>query len=475
MITDLSSQTLSSLPQNQPHSESGICRLNSASTHAVPRYTSYPTADRFVEAFTHTDFERYLESSRLAGVQSLSLYIHIPYCRSLCYYCACNKQVANRYKPAPFLDALRREMKMVSSRLGAARFVHMHWGGGTPTYLNANDTLALFNLAQQYFNFADNAEYAIEIDPRTVDQQKIQLLASLGFTRASLGIQDFDLQVQQKINRVQPVAMVDEVISDLRSSGFQSVNFDLITGLPKQTVNSFSATLDAVIRFKPDRLSMYNYAHLPARFKAQRLLDRQDLPNPSERQAIFEMSTEKLLAARYRYIGMDHFALPDDDLSIAQQQGTLHRNFQGYTTQGENDLIGLGPSAISKIGASYSQNIRSLREYIDTIDEGVLPTGRGIELSRDDLLRRSVISAIMCQNLVDKRSIEAAYLIDFDTYFSRELQQLEPMAELGWVEFTQDSLRVTNQGRRNALRNVANVFDKYSQEARLRSRNARVQ
>jgi oxygen-independent coproporphyrinogen-3 oxidase len=450
------------------------CGGSSGKDHALPRYTSYPTADRFVETFTQEDYLRYLNGGPRAGLQALSLYLHIPYCQSLCYYCACNKKVTSRYHIEPFLNALFREMEMVSERLGDTPFTQMHWGGGTPTFLNMDDIRIVFEQTQQHFNFADRPDFDIEIDPRTVDSEKIDLLATLGFNRTSLGIQDFDLAVQKKINRLQPFEMVSEVVSELRRVGMRSINFDLIIGLPLQTVDRFSATIDQVVALRPDRLALYNYAHLPQRFKAQRLLDVDEIPSSAERLAMFESAAASLRDVGYLDIGMDHFALPDDELAVARRTGHLHRNFQGYTAQAETDLIGLGPSAISKLGACYSQNTRSLRDYLKTINHSVLPIDRGIELTREDVLRRSVINAVMCQNLVDKRAIEVAHLIDFDNYFAAELRHLKPLEDAGWVSLSPDSIVVTEEGRRVSLRRIAFEFDKYAREAGAYRVNARV-
>jgi len=431
-----------------------------------PRYTSYPSADRFVEAFGPNDYARHLGARELYTTTNLSLYAHIPFCQSLCYYCGCNKTVTqNKSKSLPYVWRLIDELAMVNEHLSGERQVsQLHLGGGTPTFLDSYQIQQLMQALRNYFDFNDKSELSIEIDPRALKPNQLSALADEGFNRISIGVQDFDHAVQQAINRVQPTQLTVATTQRARSLGFKSINYDLIYGLPLQSVNSFEKTLHQVIELKPDRIAMYNYAHMPSLFTAQRMINESDLPSPKEREAIFEMSSELLEAAGYIHIGMDHFALPDDELATAYRNGCLHRNFQGYTTQSNTDLIGLGASAISQMGACYSQNRRGVNEYVDRINQGSFATQRGIELTRDDFLRRSLIMAIMCQGQVYKPSIEAAYLIKFDSYFLREMEKLQPLSDMGYVQLSDDSIVVTETGKRQALRMIAAVFDKYLQQ-----------
>ena len=327
---------------------------------------------------------------------------------------------------------------------------------------------------RERFSFASTGEYSIEIDPRTVDDEKMHLLRELGFNRISLGVQDFDIEVQKAVNRLQPLETVQNVLDTGRALGFTSTNFDLIYGLPRQSLASFTRTIKSVVNMRPERIALYNYAHLPSRFKAQRLIDESHMPSAATKQAIFQMANEMLDRAGYEYIGMDHFALPDDSLANAHRNGRLHRNFQGYSTQPDCDLIALGASSISRIGSCYSQNLKGVNEYMDRVAQGILPTQRGIELSRDDVLRRALIMAIMCQGEVDKNTFEISYLIEFDTYFSRELEALEPLQRLGYLEDEGRRLVVSPVGRRKALRVISGNFDRYLQDHESRSRFSRV-
>lgn len=449
--------------------------IESLDTRA-PRYTSYPTADRFIEAFGPGDYANHLSTRDMNHGMPLSVYLHIPFCSQLCFYCACNKTITQQYEKAiPYVERLISELGMVDSHLTRdRRLTQIHWGGGTPTFLKAPEIIRLMDALRSTFDFDKGGEYSIEIDPRTVDRQMLELLKEQGFNRLSLGVQDFDVAVQAAINRVQPLELVDQVLSDSRELGFESTNFDLIYGLPKQHVEGYRQTVESVIGMRPERIALYNYAHLPTRFKAQRLINDDEMPSAEEKLAIFEMANDLLDAAGYEYIGMDHFALPEDELAYAHRAGRLHRNFQGYSTQADCDLIALGASAISRVGSCYAQNLRGVNEYSDRVAQGVLPTLRGIELSRDDILRRSLIMAIMCQGEVDKSSIEIAHLIDFDSYFEQELAELEPMAVLGFVELSDKLVTVTASGRRKALRLIAGVFDRYLQDQNTRNRFSRV-
>lgn len=460
-----------------PAKEENLSRVSiEALDTRAPRYTSYPTADRFVEAFGPADYANHLSTRDMNHGLPLSVYLHIPFCSQLCFYCACNKTITQQYdKALPYVQRLISELALVDSHLTRnRRLTQIHWGGGTPTFLKSPEIIRLMDALRNTFDFDEGGEYSIEIDPRTVERPMLELLKEQGFNRLSLGVQDFDVTVQSAINRIQPLELVDKVLSDSRELGFESTNFDLIYGLPRQSVEGYRQTVESVIAMRPDRIALYNYAHLPTRFKAQRLINDDEMPSGEEKLAIFEMANQLLDAAGYEYIGMDHFALPDDELAYAHRAGRLHRNFQGYSTQADCDLVALGASAISRIGSCYAQNLRGVNEYSDRVAQGVLPTLRGIELTRDDILRRSLIMAIMCQGEVDKSSIEIAHLIDFDDYFQSELSALEPMAVLGYVELGDKLVTVTEMGRRKALRLIAGVFDRYLQDQNSRNRFSRV-
>ena len=441
----------------------------------APRYTSYPTADRFVEAFGPAEYIRYLEARALGAARPLSLYVHIPFCESLCSYCACNKVITrNHDKAPPYLRRLDRELSMVLEHLGGPRAVaQIHWGGGTPTFLRNDEIRELMRSIRRGLELAPGGEYSIEVDPRAVDDEKIAVLADEGFNRMSIGVQDFDPAVQRAVHRVQPAEMTERVLAAARRVGFESTNFDLIYGLPNQSVERFAATIAQVVRMRPERIALYNYAHLPSRFKAQRRINEASLPSAAEKLAIFDMALERLCAAGYVYIGMDHFALPDDELALAQRGGRLHRNFQGYSTHADCDLISLGASAISKVGACYAQNVRGVNEYNDTVDQGLLPVLRGIELSSEDLVRRTIIMALMCQGRLSIESIEIAYLLDFREHFAAELHALEPLAKFGLVNVDDDWITVTDKGHM-ALRAICAVFDRHLRKSENRSAFSRV-
>jgi len=441
-----------------------------------PRYTSYPTADRFVEAYDAAAHAAWLERRTIGGIaRPLSVYVHLPFCASLCYYCACNKIITRDHgRSAKYLRYLHKELHLLSEHLqGSRQITQLHWGGGTPTFLSQAEMAELMGLLRSHFDFAAGGEYAIEIDPRTVDPGSIAFLAGLGFNRMSLGVQDYDPDVQQAIHRVQPAAMVRAALLAARDNGFESVNFDLIYGLPKQNPESFSRTLDEVIVSGPDRIALYSYAHLPARFKPQRRIGDHALPAADTKLQLQLLAVRRLTEAGYVHIGMDHFARPDDELAQALRSGRLHRNFQGYTTQAECDLLSLGVSAISKIGPSYSQNLHGLDDYYDSLDRGRLPVARGIELSPDDLVRRAVIMALMCQGEVSFEAIETAHLIDFRAYFTQELAQLAEYEEAGLVEMDGQSVNVTGLGR-HFLRGISMVFDRYLQSSRPRAHFSRL-
>jgi len=436
-----------------------------------PRYTSYPTADRFVEAFDAAAFAARLASrGDQAAPPPLSVYVHVPFCDKVCYYCACNKVVTRHHeRAAEYLQALQTEADLVCDLLtGPRELEQLHFGGGTPTFLSNAELEQVMAMLTSRFPLAENAECSIEIDPRSTPPDKVRTLAQLGFNRMSMGVQDFDLEVQKAVNRLQSFEMTRETIEAARAAGFKSVNLDLIYGLPRQTRQGFSKTLDRVLELSPERIALYHYAHLPERFKPQRRIVAAELPPSEEKTQIMLDAITRLSEAGYRYIGMDHFAKDTDELARAQVLGRLHRNFQGYSTRPDCDLIGLGVSSISKVGPTYSQNVRELDEYYDRLRAGLLPTARGVLLDRDDLLRRAVIMALMCHFEVSKEGIEAAHLIRFDEYFQRELEDLRSYEEAGLVEVTDDWISVLPKGKL-LVRGIAMVFDRYlRQDQRLR-------
>ena len=442
-----------------------------------PRYTSYPTADRFVEAFEERDYVQALEQrgTGLARASALSLYVHIPFCESLCYYCACNKIVTRHHERAQaYLGYLNRELELHLAHMGAGQVLsQLHLGGGTPTFLSDEELRSLLSMIRRSFNRAPGGEYSIEVDPRTVTAARLALLADLGFNRLSFGVQDFDPAVQRAVHRIQPAEQVFELVQAARRLGFESVNVDLIYGLPLQTPESFDRTLAQVTQLRPDRVALYAYAHLPERFKPQRRILAAELPAPAAKITMLSRSLDAFDAAGYVYVGMDHFALPGDALAVARRQGRLHRNFQGYSTQPDCDLIALGVSAIGRIGATYSQNAKTLEDYYDLLDQGRLPVVRGLALSRDDLIRRSVIMALMCQGELQFESLELAFLIDFKAYFAGELQALSVLQAQGLVQVGQSAITVTAQGW-FFVRAVAMVFDRYLQADRNRSRCSKI-
>ena len=443
-----------------------------------PRYTSYPTADRFVEAFGKDDYALALEQRRLGSVAKalpLSLYVHIPFCESLCYYCACNKIITKHHDRAEvYLRYLGREIDLHTAHCGLGQVVsQLHLGGGTPTFLTDDGLRELMAMLKRSFTLAPGGEYSIEVDPRTVNADRLAVLAELGFNRLSFGVQDFDPEVQKAVHRIQPAEQVFSLVESARALGFESINVDLIYGLPRQTPESFDRTLAQVARLRPDRIALYAYAHLPERFKPQRRIASVELPTAAGKVSMLSRSLDAFLDAGYVYVGMDHFALPEDALAVAKRQGRLHRNFQGYSTQPDCDLIGLGVSAIGRVGATYSQNAKTLEEYYDLLDQGRLPVVRGLALTRDDLVRRAVIMALMCQGELLFEPMEQAWLIDFQQYFSSELAQLEAMAEQGLVVLRPDGIEVTAMGW-FFVRGIAMVFDRYLQADRNRARFSRI-
>jgi oxygen-independent coproporphyrinogen-3 oxidase len=428
-----------------------------------PRYTSYPTADRFVEAFNAETYSSWLAKRDLGGInRPLSLYVHIPFCNTLCFYCACNKVITKDFsKAATYVKYLIKELGMQAALLGGERRIEqLHFGGGTPTFLNDDELRQLMGAIRKNFELVENEEYSIEIDPRKVSDETVALLGELGFNRISIGVQDFDPLVQQAVNRIQSEAETLQVIRAARANGFKSVSIDLIYGLPKQTIAGFKATLDKVIAAGADRLSIYNYAHMPALFKPQRRIHEEDLPEPQVKLDILSLAVKTLTDAGYVYIGMDHFAKPDDELAVAQRQGRLHRNFQGYSTHSDCDLVAIGLSSIGKIGPTYSQNFRELEDYYDALDHDRLPIMRGLELNADDLLRRAIIQALMCHFELAKEAFDTAYLIQFDDYFATELTELREYEREGLLVITPQWISVTPKGRM-LIRNICMVFDKY--------------
>ncbi len=444
---------------------------------AGPRYTSYPTADRFVEAHGPMHHEQALaaRAQSPASAAPLSVYVHVPFCDSLCYYCACNKIVTKHHeRGAEYLKLLDAELRLWSGHLGPRPTVsQLHLGGGTPTFLSDSELSLLMARLQVAFDWLPGIEASIEIDPRTVTRQRLEHLMHLGFNRISYGVQDFDERVQQAVHRVQPFDQVQRLMQDARELRFSSVNVDLICGLPLQTPKSFAKTLAQVVSLRPDRIALYAYAHLPQRFKAQRRIHTQDIPAADVRLSLHADAIATFMAAGYEHIGMDHFALPEDALAQAKRQGRLHRNFQGYAVQPDGDLIGLGVSAISRIGASYAQNAKTLDEYADALHQGQWPVVRGISLTRDDLVRRSAIMAIMCQGRLDFQALAQAHLIDPPSYFAAELAALAGQEAEGLVHITPQAVDVTPLGW-YFVRSVAAVFDRQLQADRTRERYSKI-
>ncbi len=441
-----------------------------------PRYTSYPTADRFVEAFTEDAYKLALEHRRAtSAAQPLSIYVHIPFCESLCFFCACNKIVTKHHeRSVEYLRYLNREIDLHIEHLGAGQTIsQLHLGGGSPTFFSDKELSELMAMLKHNFVFAPGGEYSIEVDPRTVDEQRLKHLAELGFNRLSFGVQDFDPEVQKAVHRIQPAEQVFSLVDAARRLKFESVNVDLIYGLPMQTPESFNRTLAQVVALRPNRIALYGYAHLPERFKPQRRISEYELPAAQDKITMLGSALSAFIDAGYVYVGMDHFALPDDDLAIAKRQGRLHRNFQGYSTQPDCDLISLGVSAIGRVGATYSQNAKTIEEYFDHLNNGRFPVVRGLALSRDDVIRRAVIMAIMCQGSLQYEAIELAYLIDFNSYFAAELEQLKTLENTDMVVLEEDGMHVTDTGW-FFVRAVAMVFDRYLQTDRNRARFSKI-
>lgn len=444
---------------------------------AGPRYTSYPTAVAFAP-FTEAEYKNHARLSNEDPIPlPLSLYFHIPFCDTICFYCACNKiATKDRSLSTKYLQYLFREIEIQASLYDVDRPVEqLHWGGGTPTFLNHDEMRALMAKTRQHFKLhdGDDGDYSIEIDPRSVTVETISVLRKIGFNRFSLGVQDVDERVQRAVNRIQPIEQTQAVIEACRAHGAKSISVDLIYGLPFQTVESFRQTLDTMIALSPDRISVFNYAHLPNLFKPQRRINEEDLPSADVKLQILQLAIEHLTSAGYEYIGMDHFAKPDDELALAQQQGTLHRNFQGYTTHADCDLIGMGVSSISSVADCYSQNAKTLDEYYTAIEQGHLPVIRGITLDNDDVVRREVIQQLACHFALNFSQIERVFNLDFVEYFARELELLQPMAHDELLQFVPTGIEVTPRGR-FLIRNICMVFDVSLRKQGVQQRFSRV-
>lgn len=428
-----------------------------------PRYTSYPTALELHEGFGDVEYRQHVAKSNAAG-GPLSLYFHIPFCDTVCFYCACNKIITkNRAHSAPYLDNLCNEIAMQGDLFDHNRQVNqLHWGGGTPTFLNYEQMKRLMDATRQHFNLRDDdkGEYSIEVDPRETNDRTIAQLRELGFNRVSLGLQDFDPDVQKAVNRLQSKEQTFAVLEAARKEGFRSTNIDLIYGLPLQTEQTFATTLDQVLAYAPDRFSIFNYAHMPSRFKTQRQINEVDLPTPAVKLEILQMVGKKLTDAGYVYIGMDHFAKPDDELAVAQREGKLYRNFQGYSTHSDCDLVGLGVTSIGRVGDAYIQNYKELDEYDNAIAQGKLPVFRGVELDEDDKLRRAVITQLICHFDLTFSHIEQEFGIVFADYFAPELANIKLMENDGLLSMTATGIQVESAGRL-LIRNICMVFDKY--------------
>lgn len=433
-----------------------------------PRYTSYPTAVQFTADYDDEDYRRWVKDSNEDPIPSpLSLYLHIPFCDTICYYCGCSKVITkDKTKAAPYIKLLKQEIKLQGALFAQDRKVtQIHWGGGTPTFLSDEEIKEIIDCIRENFNVVDDSEgeFGIEVDPRTVDQQRLKSLSEMGFNRISFGVQDFDPAVQEAVNRVQSTDEIKQHIDDARNFGFKSINIDLMYGLPKQTVQSFTETLDTTIKLNPDRLAVYNYAHLPEMFKPQRRINEDELPSAEEKLNILQLCIDKLQDAGYVYIGMDHFAKKTDDLVTAQREGSLQRNFQGYSTHADCDMIAMGITAISQVGDNYGQNVRTIEEYESYLKQNRIPVFRGIELEADDVLRREVINQLMCNNSLDIEQLERRWRIDFKSYFKSSLEGLQQMADDGLLKISNTKLTITATGRLLA-RSICMQFDRYLQE-----------
>ncbi len=434
-----------------------------------PRYTSYPTAVQFTTAFNLDDYLGGVKHSNEDPIPSpLSLYLHIPFCDTICYYCGCSKVITkDKSKAGRYIKLLKKEIELQGARFAKDREVtQIHWGGGTPTFLSDEEIYEIIACIRENFNVPaanNNVEFGIEVDPRTVDQQRLKNLSTLGFNRISFGVQDFDSHVQKAVNRVQSNEQIKQHINDSRQLHYQSINIDLMYGLPNQSVHSFSKTLDTTIELNPDRIAIYNYAHLPEMFKPQRRINEEDLPSAEEKLSILQLCIDKLQDAGYVYIGMDHFAKASDSLVDAQQEGSLHRNFQGYSTHADCDMIAMGITAISKIGDNYSQNVRTIDEYEVHLEQNEIPIFRGIELEADDILRSEIINQLMCNNNLDIKKLEKKWGINFAKYFKSSMDSLQKMADDGLLNIEKTRITITTSGRL-LTRSICMLFDRYLQE-----------
>ncbi|MFZ7236740.1 oxygen-independent coproporphyrinogen III oxidase [Avibacterium gallinarum] len=439
--------------------------------YSGPRYTSYPTALEFNENYTEQDFQA--AAARYPD-RPLSLYVHIPFCHKLCYFCACNKIITrHQHKADIYLDYLEKEIKNRAALFRNRKVTQVHWGGGTPTYLTEQQSSRLMAMLREHFHFADNAEISIEMDPRKIELETLDHLRKIGFNRISMGVQDFNKAVQKAVNREQDEDFIQALLERARALGFQSTNLDLIYGLPLQNVESFMFTLQKVIELNPDRLSVFNYAHLPSRFAGQAKIKEDQLPAPETKLTILQKTIETLEGAGYRFIGMDHFAKPDDELAIAQQNGVLHRNFQGYTTQEDADLLGLGVSAISLLGDTYAQNQKELKHYYADIEQKGTALHKGFVMSQEDCLRRDVIKQLICNFKLDYAPFEQQYGIDFKTHFAEDLELLAPLAADGLIEIGEKGLQVSPVGHL-LIRNICLCFDTYSRQQARRQQFSRI-
>ncbi len=437
--------------------------------HSGPRYTSYPTAVTFHQDFDSKDYDQACRRGNNDLVPApLSLYFHVPFCDTVCFYCACNKIVTkHKSRATPYLESLEREIQLVGAKFASDREVQqLHFGGGTPTFLSEAEISHIMWQIQSNFKALPSSkkDFSIEIDPRAVTPHYIEVLGTLGFNRYSLGVQDVDPKVQKAVNRIQPIELTKEVLAACREAGGKSINLDLIYGLPFQTAERFRKTVDTVVEMNPDRLSVFNYAHLPEMFKPQRRINAEDLPGPDEKLQILQNTIEQLTDAGYVYIGMDHFAKPDDELVIARYTGELHRNFQGYTTHGKCDLVAMGVSSISKIRDVFSQNAKDELSYSALLDQGRLPILKGYVMGAEDRLRAYVIQRLSCYGELNKQQVEQKYALDFDTHFAEALERLQPMREDGLVEITEESIEVTPKGRL-LVRNICMSFDQYTNQS----------
>jgi oxygen-independent coproporphyrinogen-3 oxidase len=428
-----------------------------------PRYTSYPTAPYLHEGVGHDEYVARLQNDvKLKNNEDLSLYFHIPFCDTLCYFCGCNMMVTrNQQKIENYIEYLDKEMRILTQQIAGTHHVaQLHWGGGTPTHLSPSQIRTLGQKIHGYFDFTPDAQISVEIDPRELTREHLQALRDVGFNRCSMGVQDFNPKVQEAVNRIQPETLTRQTVTWARELGFESVNLDLMYGLPHQTVSTFGKTIDSILKLDPDRLAVFNYAHLPQMIKHQRIIKDEWLPGADEKLKLLKLSIEQLTSSGYVYIGMDHFAKPEDELTIAMNEGTLYRNFQGYSTHAGLNLIAIGITSISMLYDLYTQNYKTMKEYYAELDKGKLPVMRGIELSQDDCLRREVIIELMCNFKLRKSDIEAKYAIDFDSYFASSLEQLDSFASDGLVELEPEQLTITLPGRL-LIRNIAMNFDAY--------------